>query len=47
MGVVQAVTRSQVAEPEQLAKAIAFLASGAASNVNGAILPVDAGCSAV
>jgi NAD(P)-dependent dehydrogenase (short-subunit alcohol dehydrogenase family) len=47
MGVLQATTHGQVAEPEQLASVITFLASDEASNVNGAILPVDAGWSVV
>jgi NAD(P)-dependent dehydrogenase (short-subunit alcohol dehydrogenase family) len=33
--------------PEQQAAAIVFLASDAASNINGAILPVDDGWAAV
>ena len=36
-----------IAESAQLASAIVFLASDAASNVNGVILPVDGGWSAV
>jgi NAD(P)-dependent dehydrogenase (short-subunit alcohol dehydrogenase family) len=37
----------RVARPEEQAAAIVFLASDAASNINGAILPVDDGWSAV
>ncbi|MER6267737.1 glucose 1-dehydrogenase [Streptomyces sp900105755] len=37
----------QVSEPEEQAAAIVFLASDAASNINGAILPVDNGWAAV
>lgn len=37
----------RVAEPEEQAEVIVFLASAAASNVNGAIVPVDNGWSAV
>ena len=47
MGIVQATTHGHVAEPEQIASIIAFLASDEASNVNGAILPADHGWSAV
>ncbi len=47
MEVLQATTHGYVAEPEQLASAITFLASDEASNVNGVILPVDHGWSAV
>ena len=39
--------RGRVARSEELAAAIVFLASEAASNINGAILPVDNGWSAV
>jgi NAD(P)-dependent dehydrogenase (short-subunit alcohol dehydrogenase family) len=37
----------RVASAEEQAAAIVFLASGAASNISGAILPVDNGWSAV
>ncbi|MFF0223003.1 SDR family NAD(P)-dependent oxidoreductase [Streptomyces sp. NPDC004629] len=37
----------RASEPEEQAAAIVFLASDAASNINGAILPVDNGWSAV
>ncbi|MGB3443359.1 MAG: SDR family oxidoreductase [Actinophytocola sp.] len=37
----------RVASPEEQAAAIVFLASAAASNINGAVLPVDNGWSAV
>ncbi|MFI6323013.1 glucose 1-dehydrogenase [Nonomuraea sp. NPDC050556] len=37
----------RVAAPEEIAAAIVFLASDAASNVNGVILPVDGGWSAI
>ena len=46
MPIVQA-TASYVATPEELAAAMAFLASKDASNINGAIIPVDHGWSAV
>ncbi len=36
-----------VAEPEQLADVIGFLASDAASNINGAVLPCDGGWSVI
>ena len=36
-----------IAQPEELAAAIVFLASDAASNISGAILPVDSSWSAV
>lgn len=41
------VTLGRVAQPEEQAAAIVFLASDAASNINGVILPVDDGWSAV
>ncbi|QNP61534.1 SDR family NAD(P)-dependent oxidoreductase [Streptomyces genisteinicus] len=41
------VNLGRVSQPEEQAAAILFLASDAASNVNGAILPVDDGWSAV
>jgi NAD(P)-dependent dehydrogenase (short-subunit alcohol dehydrogenase family) len=37
----------RISDPDEQAAAIVFLASGAASNINGAILPVDNGWSAV
>ena len=37
----------RIAQPDELAAAIVFLASDAASNISGAILPVDSGWSAV
>ncbi|MFB7425555.1 MULTISPECIES: SDR family NAD(P)-dependent oxidoreductase [Streptomyces] len=41
------VNVGRLAEPEEQAAAILFLASDAASNVNGVVLPVDDGWSAV
>ncbi|MDN3024218.1 glucose 1-dehydrogenase [Streptomyces sp. S.PB5] len=41
------VNLGRVARPEEQAAAIVFLASDAASNINGAVLPVDDGWSAV
>ncbi|KQV93546.1 glucose 1-dehydrogenase [Streptomyces sp. Root369] len=41
------VNASRLAEPEEQAAAIVFLASDAASNINGVVLPVDDGWSAV
>jgi NAD(P)-dependent dehydrogenase (short-subunit alcohol dehydrogenase family) len=46
MAFVQATASSHVASPEEVAAAIAFLASKEASNINGAILAVDHGWSA-
>jgi NAD(P)-dependent dehydrogenase (short-subunit alcohol dehydrogenase family) len=46
MPVVQAAGPSKIATPEEIAAAIAFLASKDASYINGAILPVDSGWSA-
>ncbi|WP_369268520.1 SDR family oxidoreductase, partial [Streptomyces harbinensis] len=37
----------KVSDPAEQAAAIVFLASDAASNINGAILPVDNGWAAV
>lgn len=42
-----AVNVGRIAQADEIANAIAFLASDAASNINGAILPVDNGWSAV
>lgn len=47
LGPMMQVNIPRMAEPEELAAAICFLASPAASNVNGVILPVDGGWSAV
>lgn len=41
------VNLGRLAQPEEQAAAIVFLASDAASNINGVILPVDDGWSAV
>lgn len=41
------VNLGRLARPEEQAAAILFLASDAASNINGAILPVDDGWAAV
>ncbi|MEU0210945.1 glucose 1-dehydrogenase [Streptomyces canus] len=41
------VNAGRLAEPEEQAAAIVFLASDAASNINGVVLPVDDGWSAV
>ncbi|MBC9727276.1 SDR family NAD(P)-dependent oxidoreductase [Streptomyces sp. TRM68367] len=41
------VNLGRAAEPEEQAAAIVFLASDAASNINGVVLPVDDGWSAV
>jgi NAD(P)-dependent dehydrogenase (short-subunit alcohol dehydrogenase family) len=41
------VNVGRVSQPEEQAPAIMFLASDAASNVNGVILPVDNGWAAV
>ena len=43
---LQASAPSRIASPEELAAAIAFLASKDASYINGAVLPVDGGWSA-
>jgi NAD(P)-dependent dehydrogenase (short-subunit alcohol dehydrogenase family) len=41
------VNLGRISQPEEQAAVILFLASKAASNINGAILPVDDGWSAV
>jgi NAD(P)-dependent dehydrogenase (short-subunit alcohol dehydrogenase family) len=41
------VNLGRMAEPEEQAAAIVFLASDAARDINGAMLPVDDGWSAV
>jgi NAD(P)-dependent dehydrogenase (short-subunit alcohol dehydrogenase family) len=41
------VNIGRVSQPEEQAAAIVFLASDAASNINGVVLPVDDGWSAV
>jgi NAD(P)-dependent dehydrogenase (short-subunit alcohol dehydrogenase family) len=43
MRLVKGSAPSRVADPEEIAAAMAFLASNEASSINGAILPVD-GC---
>jgi NAD(P)-dependent dehydrogenase (short-subunit alcohol dehydrogenase family) len=43
MPFVQASAPSRISQPEEIAAAITFLASKDASNINGAILPVDGG----
>lgn len=40
------LNQQRLAQPDQMASVAAFLASDAASFVNGAIVPVDAGWSA-
>jgi NAD(P)-dependent dehydrogenase (short-subunit alcohol dehydrogenase family) len=47
VGAYTAATMGRIAQPEEIAAVIVFLASDAASNVNGVILPVDNGWSAV
>lgn len=47
IGPVIGATMTPIAQPEQLAAAIAWLASDDSANVNGAILPSDGGWSAV
>jgi NAD(P)-dependent dehydrogenase (short-subunit alcohol dehydrogenase family) len=47
VGAYTAATMGRVAQPEEIAAVIVFLASDAASNVNGVVLPVDNGWSAV
>jgi NAD(P)-dependent dehydrogenase (short-subunit alcohol dehydrogenase family) len=37
----------RIADPEEQAAAIVFLASDAASNINGVVLPVDNGWAAI
>ena len=46
MPFMQTSAHSRIASPEEIAAAIAFLASKDASYINGAIFPVDAGWSA-
>lgn len=41
------VNMGRISEPEEQAAAIVFLASDAASSINGVVLPVDNGWSAV
>lgn len=47
LGPIMATTVGAVAAPEEIAAAIAFLLSDDASNINGAIVPVDGGWSAL
>jgi len=46
MALVENAGGKKTAKPEEIASVIAFLASDEASNVNGAIIPVDGGWSA-